>query len=79
MAYAMLAVIGLVLTWTLNVFEIISYASRAFAIYYALQAGIAAVGAWRSRRFPLAIFYGLLALLGVAIALFGKAVEGDSA
>ena len=79
MAYAILAVIGLALTWTLNVFQIISYASRAFAIYYALQAGIAAVGAWRSGRFPLAIFYGLLALLGVAIALFGQAVEGDSA
>jgi hypothetical protein len=35
---------GLALTWTANVFEIISYASRAFAPYYALQAMIAATG-----------------------------------
>jgi len=79
MAYIALAIIGLVLTWSLNVFEIISYASRAFAIYYALQAGIASVGAWRSGRLPLAIFYGVLALLGAAIALFGRAVEGGTA
>ena len=79
MAYIALAIIGLVLTWSLNVFEIISYASRAFAIYYALQAGIASVGALRSGKPPLAIFYGVLALLGAAIALFGRAVEGGSA
>ncbi|HHB80734.1 MAG TPA: hypothetical protein ENK83_03165, partial [Aliiroseovarius sp.] len=36
MAYAVLVGIGLLLTWTANVFEIISYASRAFALYYAL-------------------------------------------
>ena len=36
--YAVLVIVGLCLTWTLSVFEIIGYASRAFALYYALQA-----------------------------------------
>ncbi len=41
-AYAVLVAVGLVLTWTLDVFHIIAYASRAFALYYALQSAIAA-------------------------------------
>ena len=44
--YTVLCVAGLCLTWTMSVFEIISYASRAFALYYALQACIAAKGAF---------------------------------
>ncbi len=46
MAYLLLTLVGLVLTWSANVFEIISYASRAFAIYYTLQASIAGVTSW---------------------------------
>ena len=41
-AYVILVGAGLVLTWTADVFQIISYASRAFAAYYGLQAAIAA-------------------------------------
>ncbi len=76
-AYALLVVIGLLITWTANVFEIIAYASRAFAVYYALQAAIAAKTSierddrkWKSAAFA------ALALLGVLIAVFGQAVEG---
>lgn len=75
-AYALLVAVGLLLTWSANVFEIIAYASRAFALYYALQAAIAALaaraqagGVWRAPA------YGLLALLGVAIVIFGQPVE----
>ena len=76
-AYALLTVIGLGLTWTVNVFEIISYASRAFAAYYALQAAIAAVTAWRAgeRSWRPALF-AALTVLGLAIVLFGQPVEG---
>lgn len=75
-AYGILVIVGLLLTWTANVFEIISYASRAFALYYALQAAIAAAGAWRvpgGRR--LAAGFALLALLGGVIVIFGQPVE----
>lgn len=74
-AYAVLAGIGILLTWTANIFEIISYASRAFALYYAIQGGIAALRAWRGQHPVRAAFYGGVALLGFAIALFGTSVE----
>jgi hypothetical protein len=78
-AYVVLAVIGILLTWSLNVFQIITYASRAFALYYGLQAGIAAVSAWRQNERANATGFALLMLLGFAITLFGQPVEGDSA
>jgi len=76
-AYAILVGIGLALTWSADVFEIISYASRAFAGYYALQAAIAALTAWRDARSSArALAFAGLAALGVAIVLFGEPVEG---
>jgi hypothetical protein len=33
-SYALLVIIGIALTWSANIFEIISYASRAFVYYY---------------------------------------------
>ncbi|MEQ9488307.1 MAG: hypothetical protein RIM72_04835 [Alphaproteobacteria bacterium] len=76
MAYALLTLVGVTLTWTADVFEIISYASRAFAAYYAIQAAIAGLAAWRNRDTLRCALFGSLALLGVLIAVFGQAVEG---
>ncbi|WP_373355793.1 hypothetical protein [Pseudoroseicyclus sp. CXY001] len=70
-AYLALVAAGLALTWALDVFEIITWASRAFALYYALQAGIAAREAGGAMR----LAWGALALLGVAITLLGVPVE----
>ena len=66
---------GLFLTWNLNLCEIISYASRAFALYYALQCWIAALSAWRIGDNRYIALYGSLALLGLAIAVLGKLFE----
>lgn len=75
-AYVLVAGIGLGLTWWLHVFEIIALASRAFALYYAIQAGIAAMALrQQGRRLPMLGAAGL-ALLGLSIAVFGRAVEG---
>ncbi len=75
-AYAMLVGIGLFLTWSANVFEIISYASRAFALYYALQSAIAALAALRKRQLRLHLpLYTSLAILGMLIAIFGTSIE----
>ncbi len=76
MAYALLTAIGLVLTWTADVFDIISYASRAFAAYYAIQAAIAALTAWRAGSLPRCALFSGLAVLGILIVVFGQAVEG---
>jgi hypothetical protein len=71
----LVAAIGLLLTWWLHVFEIIALASRAFALYYAMQAAIAAMALrQQGRRLPMWGAFGL-ALLGCLIAVFGRAVE----
>lgn len=74
-AYAVLIGFGLVLTWRANVFEIIAYASRAFALYYGLQALIAAITARGEGAHGRAAAYLALAGLGGAITLLGAPVE----
>ena len=75
--YAALVAVGLGFTWFTNVFEIINYASRAFAFYYALQSALAAMRSHRTRAgIGLTALYGSLALLGALIVVFGKSVEG---
>ncbi|MBP1853174.1 hypothetical protein [Rhizobium halophytocola] len=74
-AYALLVVIGILLTWTLDVFEIISYASRAFALYYAIQAAVAATAANRKGHRKLSIALLALAIFGALIFLFGEPAE----
>lgn len=75
-AYAILSLVGLGLTWSTNLFEIISYASRAFAVYYGLQSAIAFATALRRPGDRIwAPVYLALALLGMMVAVFGTAVE----
>jgi hypothetical protein len=75
-AYLLLVVTGLALTWLFDVFEIIAYASRAFALYYGLQSVIAALAAWRQKGGRLkAVGFAGLGLLAAMIVLFGTAVE----
>ena len=75
LAYSLLVGMGIALTWTANVFEIISYASRAFAVYYAIQSCIAAISAWQRRDVGKTALFATMALVGFGIALFGTAVE----
>ena len=77
MAYLMLVLIGLSLTWFSNVFQIISFASKAFAYYYALQCGIASVGAFREAKAPIrGTAFGAFGILALAVLFFGQPVEG---
>lgn len=75
-AYVGMAVLALVLTWTADIYQIISYASRAFAVYYALQCTLAALLSWRqgSPHARTAGFTALTVLL-VAVALLGIPAE----
>lgn len=75
MAYAILVGLCLVLTWTTNIFEIISYASRAFAAYYAIQSAIATGYAYRIGSGTKTILFAGLTLLAIFMAAFGQAVE----
>jgi hypothetical protein len=76
-AYLMLVIIGLCLTWFAHIFEIISLASKAFALYYALQCAIASIAAFREARSPVrGVAYAAFCLLAIAVLVFGQAVEG---
>jgi len=74
-AYTLLVGIGILLTWTANIFEIISFASRAFALYYSLQAAIAAIRAAHRGQSVRAGCFGVMAAMGAAIAVIGTPVE----
>ncbi len=75
LSYGILVGIGIILTWQANVFEIISYASRAFAFYYMLQALIATRGAVKAGKHGQAALFMSLAVLGLFIVAFGVSVE----
>ncbi|MEQ5872661.1 hypothetical protein J4E08_22635 [Sagittula sp. NFXS13] len=74
-AYVLLVGLGILLTWMANIFEIISYASRAFALYYAMQSSIAAIRASQRLHPWQTTGFAILALLGAAVAVFGTPVE----
>ncbi len=73
--YAVLVTVGLLLTWGMSVFEIVSYASRAFALYYALQAAVAAKAAGGLGQMDRMALFAALGLLGAVITIFGAPVE----
>ena len=78
-AYALLVGVGLAFTWTIHLFEIISYASRAFAIYYAIQSAIAAASAHREGgQWRKVLLFTVLTVLGLMIAVFGTPAEGGA-
>lgn len=74
-AYALLVGVGVLLTWTASIFEIINYASRAFALFYSIQAIIAAIRAAYQGSMGRAVFFSTMALAGAAIAVLGTPVE----
>lgn len=73
--YVALVGIGIALTWTSDVFQIISYASRVFAAYYAVQSAIAALSARAQGAHGRMLAYAALTLIGLFAAVFGVAVE----
>lgn len=75
-AYVALAAAGLLLTWTADIYQIISYASRAFAFYYTLQCALAAVLARRQHASIWRVLaYTAMAVLMLAATVFGVPAE----
>ena len=68
--YPLLAAVGLVITWSSNVFEIIAYASRAFAAYYAVESLLATLLAWRTRQRWHALVFAIATLIALVAAGF---------
>ncbi len=77
-AYAILVVGAIAITWFSNIYEIISYASRAFAVYYFLQVIIALRFALNhdKRNWTQITFFILVAVFALSAAILGIPAEG---
>ena len=80
-AYPLIAAIGVLLTWSLDIFAVITLASRAFALFYFMQCLVAAGVTLRTPgiRRPALRAAGFLVLAGLALAVvvFGIPMEGE--
>lgn len=80
MGYTLIAIGGLIIVWTSNVFEIITYASQAFALYYMLQSLVAALTAFAHKDIPHRWFkfigFCFVASLAGSVVFFGIPAGG---
>jgi len=80
MGYILIAAGGLLIVWTSNVFEVIVYASKSFAVYYALQSCVAALTALKHEDIPHRFmkFFGfsLVASAALSVVIFGIPAGG---
>ncbi|RME32974.1 MAG: hypothetical protein D6786_09035 [Gammaproteobacteria bacterium] len=73
-AYALVTALAIALIWLANIFEIITWASQAFAAYYLAQTVTAQWLARRRGEHGRAMAFALLAVLLLAITLFARPV-----
>ena len=77
--YLMITGLACVLVWTSNIFEIIAYASRAFALYYLAQTLISMTHCWHKEagaaRYVKLASYAGLSLILLFILLFAEPLE----
>ena len=73
--YIIVSIVAIALTWLTDVYQIINYASRAFALFYALQC---MVGILVIRKVPLVRYpgiktfmYGILVFICLLVTIFG--------
>lgn len=71
-AYVVTAAVAIAMTWVFDIFEIITWASRAFVAYYALQSFLAASAAIRRGAWLRGGLYAAACLLAIAIIIVAK-------
>ncbi|ADV46234.1 hypothetical protein Nitsa_0975 [Nitratifractor salsuginis DSM 16511] len=78
--YIIIAVGGILIVWSSNIFQIITYASQAFAVYYMLQSMVAALTAAKHEdiphRWPKFFGFALVASLAATVVIFGIPAGG---
>ena len=74
--YFLTACAAIAITWTGNIFVIIAYASKAFALYYALQCCVAVLMAYRRKDYGRACLFALGIVIATAVVAFGISAEG---
>lgn len=77
--YAIIVAGAIIIVWSANIFEIIAYASKAFAFYYLTQTIVAFMAARRSlsgmRKYAHQVFFVIMIAALSWIVIFAKAVE----
>ncbi|MEJ8567787.1 hypothetical protein [Elongatibacter sediminis] len=66
------ATISIGIIWVANIYEIITYASKAFVVYYGLQAGLAAFSAHRLKQHGRASLFAFCILCAALIIVLAK-------
>lgn len=80
-SYGAISVLAVVLVWRTDVFELVAYASRAFAFYYLLQTLAALAVAYRMRDgmyLARLLMFAVLAVILLLIVLFAVPAESVS-
>ena len=75
-AYLIIGAVSVFVIWETDVVSLVALASRAFALFYALQCVVAVVVARGNGQYATANWFGLLALMSLAVAVFGIPAEG---
>ena len=74
--YPLIAFVAGIIVWETDIYALIALASRSFALYYALQSGIAALSAYRQNQLLGAGWYAILTAVCGTITAFGTPAEG---
>ncbi|QCT94935.1 hypothetical protein FE773_06960 [Caminibacter mediatlanticus TB-2] len=75
--YIIIATFGLFIIWTSNIYEIITYASKAFAIYYFLQTMVASFTALKHNKDYLKfIYFSFVGSIALSVVIFGVPASG---
>ncbi|MEO6103317.1 MAG: hypothetical protein ABIP44_06725, partial [Pseudoxanthomonas sp.] len=70
------ALAAITITWLADIFQIITYASQAFVIYYALQSLQAALSAWKLGHKKRASMYVVGIVIALLVVVFAIPAEG---
>ena len=78
-AYPFIAAVGVALTWSIDVYEIIALASKAFALFYAMQCVVAVAVAVHAKNVRLRAVrvtgYAILTVISIVTVVFGIAAK----
>ena len=77
--YVATAMVAVAITWAADIFQIIVYASKAFVLYYGIQAATALIAEIldaSETRWSRVVLFALASLLAIAVLLFGIPAEG---
>lgn len=75
LAIVLICTFGLGLTWLFDIFEIIVYASKAFAVYYSIQCLSSAQVALSRRSYGWLLYSLMMCLVCLSIVVFGIPAE----